>query len=269
MFYRSYDGVSFASQMDPATVSTFRLDRFEVTVGRFRGFVEAMVGGWLPAAGAGKHLHLNGGGGLNGGSEGGWNPSWNSNLASTPTAWNSNLTFCGPTLDTWTASPGTSEDLPINCITWYEAYAFCIWDDAFLPSEAEWNYAAAGGSEQRAYPWSKPPMSTALGCSDANYSSGTSCGQATWKSGTASPTGDGRWLQADLAGNVQEWVLDSYQTNYPDPCRDCAVLGTGLLAMNRGGSFQDPPSALLASARPYDTPTYRSYTLGTRCARAP
>jgi len=34
-----------------------------------------------------------------------------------------------------------------------QSHAFCIWDGGFLAGEAEWNYAAAGGSEQRSYPW--------------------------------------------------------------------------------------------------------------------
>ncbi len=38
---------------DPASVSAFRLDKYEVTVGRFRQFVTAWNGGhgWVPAAG--------------------------------------------------------------------------------------------------------------------------------------------------------------------------------------------------------------------------
>ena len=52
---------------------------------------------------------------------------------------------------TWTAN---NDNLPMNCITWFEAFAFCIWDGGRLPTELEWNYAAAGGSSQNVYPCS-------------------------------------------------------------------------------------------------------------------
>jgi formylglycine-generating enzyme required for sulfatase activity len=54
---------------------------------------------------------------------------------------------------TWTPTPSAHESLPINCVNWYQAYAFCIWDGGFLPSRAEWEYAASGGMQQLAYPW--------------------------------------------------------------------------------------------------------------------
>jgi formylglycine-generating enzyme required for sulfatase activity len=44
------------------------------------------------------------------------------------------------------------ERLPIICVNWCEAYAFCIWDGGFLQSETEWKYAASGGSKQRECP---------------------------------------------------------------------------------------------------------------------
>jgi formylglycine-generating enzyme required for sulfatase activity len=263
-FLQSYDAGADASQEDPATVSTFRLDRFEITVGRYRAFVDKLKAGWLPADGSGKHVHLNSGHGLNAGGEPGWSSTWNMYLAATP----GDLS-CDPVTQTWTQTSTSGDDLPLSCLNWYDAYAFCIWDGGFLPSEAEWYYAAAGGTEQRTYPWSNPPMSTDIACTNANYS-GCPSAMAPWKGGLASPTGDSRWGQADLAGNVQEWVLDTLQVSY-SPCDDCAVLSPdpGALRMNHGGSFSDQPATLEAAARGYDTPSYGGYSFGARCARPP
>ena len=117
-FYRGYDGVSpgDTSQAFPATVSSFRLDAYEATVGRFRNFVTAVVGGWQPTPGAGKHAYLNGGSGLAnvgggdaGASEPGWSMSWDSNLASSASGWNSSLGCPGAT---WTPGAGADEHRP-------------------------------------------------------------------------------------------------------------------------------------------------------------
>ena len=71
---------------------------------------------------------------------------------------------------TWTNTPdtvGTGETRPIDCVTWYEAQAFCIWDGGRLPTEAEWNYVAAG-SQQRVYPWSVPANKVEATCAQAS-----------------------------------------------------------------------------------------------------
>jgi formylglycine-generating enzyme len=272
---RSFDGIGYTDDTNPATVSSFQLDRYEVTVGRFRPFVAAVVGGWLPAAGSGKHTHLNGGQGLAataGGFETGWDATdWNGQIATTASAWNSNLAS-----GTWTPAAGSNEELPITQVDWYEAYAFCIWDGGFLPSEAEWNYAAAAGSEQRAYPWSAafPPGSDAIDCTQANYDPCPPGGVA-FAVGSTSPAGDGKWGHSDLAGNVWEWTLDWYEDNYVTPCVDCAELTepeAGPLPMSRvirGGSFGNTSDAALVSYRGVDVPYSRADDLGIRCARAP
>jgi formylglycine-generating enzyme required for sulfatase activity len=281
-------------QADPATVSSFRLDKYEVTVGRFRRFVNALFppdagAGWSPAAGSGKHTHLNGGQGLaNVGDdsgvehETGWIASDDGNVVPT----SANLA-CYPHYATWTASAGGQENLPINCVNWYEAYAFCIWDGGFLPTEAEWEYAAAGGSQQRQYPWGSTDPGTGsdytIHGDEAGNCSYPSVGKCTGAAniapvGTAA-LGAGLWGQLDLAGNVWEWNLDWNRDGiapYVDPCVDCArqilesAVYFGSLRMARGSNFENSGHDLLSSASRLASPqTERQIGIGFRCARIP
>jgi formylglycine-generating enzyme required for sulfatase activity len=61
-----------------------------------------------------------------------------------------------PASNVWTASAGPNENLPIDCVNWFEAYAFCIWDGGFLPSDTEYEFAEVGGNEQRYLPRGSP-----------------------------------------------------------------------------------------------------------------
>jgi formylglycine-generating enzyme len=240
----------------PATVSDFCLDKYEVTVGRFRAFMGAGKGTQAspPAAGDAAHSLISGSG---------WDPAWNASLASDTTTLRS-LVNCPPIYRTWTDDPGANESKPMNCITWYEAFAFCAWDGGRLPTEAEWNYAAAGGNEQREYPWSSPPSSTNIDDSYAVYCGG-SCSSAQ-NVGTKSPKGDGKWGHSDLAGNVWEWTLDWYGT-YPLPCTNCASLGAASYRVIRGGSWDDVPSDVGSAGRGFlHAPGDRGF--GLRCARS-
>jgi hypothetical protein len=71
-YYRTFSwdpDAGAVGEADPATVSNFRLDKYLVTVGRFRQFVNAVLppdggAGWVPEAGSGTHSYLNGGLGL-------------------------------------------------------------------------------------------------------------------------------------------------------------------------------------------------------------
>ena len=285
-YFRTYtnSGKGPTGEEDPATVSGLRIDKYLVTVGRFRQFVNAWIGGYAPPAGSGKHPHLNGGEGLVYGSEPGtYETGWDA------TDWN-NTTYLDPTKinlaceantitnsDTWTATADDQENLPINCVNWYEASAFCIWDGGFLPSEAEWEYAAAGGAEEREYPWgvADPGTKNRYAIDDGHY--------------TANPTdiapvgtatlGAGLWEQLDLAGELWEWTLDWY-SQY-SACTDCAALeGTSVAPFPgpfsdrviRGGDFSAVNASTSDLSPPfryqYD-PSGRASNVGFRCARTP
>jgi len=256
----------------PATVSDFRLDRFEVTVGRFRRFVDAYPAS-QPTPGDGAHPLIAGSG---------WDPGWDGNL---PIATDKllNELECSA-YATWTEAPGAQEQLPITCVSWPLAFAFCAWDGGRLPTEAEWNYAAAAGGEQRPYPWGSqaPDASRAVyGCLGDGSGNGCAFGDIL-PVGSRSPQGDGKsWLdgaQADLAGSMWEWVLDAANFNNccdagyaTTDCTDCADLTSGVGAsarVQRGGCFTSAPLYLSTAARYNGNPTGPCADLGGfRCAR--
>jgi formylglycine-generating enzyme len=277
-FYRTYtnDGSGPTGEADPATVSTFRLDKYDVTVGRFRQFVDAWNGGlgYAPPAASGKHTHLNAGRGLASAPnvstgqvyEPGWVATDDGNVA--PTA--ANLA-CHTGFATWTPSAGNGESLPIDCVNWYEAYAFCIWDGGFLPSEAEWAYAAAGGSEQREYPWGSaaPGTSNQYAIYGCNYPGGATCsGIVNIAPVGSAPMGAGLWGQLDLGGEVYVWNLDWYDS-YADPCIDGADLSGAGIRVERGSSYEDNATTLVSTYRYNTNPASRDYGVGVRCARTP
>ncbi|WP_437951836.1 SUMF1/EgtB/PvdO family nonheme iron enzyme [Sorangium sp. So ce296] len=72
-FARSYDGVDYLDRSCPATVSDFYLDKYEITVGRFRAFVNAGMGTQAspPGDGTGAHPKIPGSG---------WSSAWNTKL---------------------------------------------------------------------------------------------------------------------------------------------------------------------------------------------
>jgi formylglycine-generating enzyme required for sulfatase activity len=257
-FYRGYDLASdgmFTDMAHPATVSTFRLDRYEVTLGRFRQFVMAGQGTQQtpPAPGAGAHPNI---------ANSGWDATWNASLAADTTA-----QVAGLKCDfTWTDTPGAHERWPVTCITWFEAMAFCAWDGGFLPTEAEWHYAASGGNAQRAYPWSNPPGDLTIDCAHAND---TGCAGDVFAVGTTSPAGDGMWGQAELAGNALEWVFD-WDDAYASPCDDCVGVAVSGSRVARGGATWDTTDHARTGSRYHaGAPTDRAGGVGTRCARSP
>jgi formylglycine-generating enzyme len=247
-FKRDFDGNDYDNDSFPADVSPFLLDKFEVTVGRVRQFVSA-YGQLNLKNGAGKSPHIT--------DDAGWDTTY-----VLPTDKDALLTELKSCTDaTWSDDINTNNDLPLNCVSFNVAYAFCIWDGARLPTEVEWNFAAAGGDEQRTYPWKTPVAGPAITDEYANY------GDAALAVGSK-PLGDGRWGQSDLAGNLIEWTLD-YYGDYPTVCANCLNSTAAARRTQRGGSYFMPEDALVVPFRFNLPPSDLRPTNGFRCARDP
>ncbi len=95
-----------------------------------------------------------------------------------------------------------ADNLPATGMDWYSAYAYAAWLGGRLPTEAEWEYAARGGTEHE--------------YTDRNGKE-TALGQVGWYSGNArqkpEPVGQlepNPWGLYDMIGNVWEWAADWY-----------------------------------------------------------
>jgi len=248
-------------------VSAFFLDRFEITLGRFlthfRNHPEP------PDPGSGAHPRI---------AESGWQSEWNDALLKTPENVVEELVACGAGLDPDVVEavlngepvedPAALEMLhrPMPCLSWFAAFAFCLWDGGRLPTEAEWEFAATGGSDDRPYPWGAADISLATELADAMPE--------------PEPVGKherarGRYGQDDLAGGVFEWVLDWYAPDFYSTagldCHDCANLSYGAMLSRslRGapdGHVDD--SDFRSESRNSGAPgSTRFAPYGVRCAR--
>ncbi len=172
----------------------------------------------------------------------------------------------GPTTADYAPVPDGGT-LPASYVTWYDARAFCLWMGGDLPTEAQWEFAAKG-AESRVYPW--PPDGGGPSCEQAVFFTGdVDCADAPRPVGTH-PLGDTPEGLHDMAGNVAEWVLDSYD-GYPaapqvNPVDEDGGRYGGAPKVVRGGGYRDLGISLRTTARWPADPDLRSPGVGFRCA---
>lgn len=242
-------------------VSPFYLDKYEVTVGRFRAFVEQYTGD-APKSGEGA---------APGAPNSGWSGSFDEYIAPDRAALIAMLK-CDPDddqLEAWTDEPDDQERHPINCIDWWTAFQFCVWDGGRLPTEAEWEFAAAGGDENRLYPWGPQEPS----CSRAKLDD---CGSSYMADVGSVPQGAGRYGHLDLAGNVYEWVLDHYTEDYLEELADLedapvdpVDLGDEDWRSVRSSHMFSVAEDARNTSRQGSHPVFFDHRYGVRCARDP
>lgn len=173
---------------------------------------------------------------------------------------------------TFMVRPGL-EHLPVVRVTWAGAMAYCEAKGKSLPSEAQWEYAARGGGKF-AYPWGNEPPR----CEGVAFGRkpGQECTPSWSLPGAVGTMTQDRNQQGvhDLAGNVEEWVLDRFVLLYPTcgECKDPVVLKSAVDEQNnpfrsvRGGSYLESSPPTRAAVRSRWQEKGFAKQVGFRCA---
>jgi sulfatase modifying factor 1 len=180
----------------------------------------------------------------------------------------------------WSAPEGPGSDVkqradhPVVHVSWHDAEAFCAWSGQRLPTEAEWEYAARGGLEQKLYPWGDKlrPEGKHL----CNIWQGVFPEHDTGEDGYAgtSPAAAFPPNGFDLysvTGNTWEWCADWFDATYPGEGNksDPAGPSSGVNKVMKGGSFLCHKSycnRYRVAARSSNTPDSSTSNMGFRCA---
>jgi formylglycine-generating enzyme required for sulfatase activity len=165
--------------------------------------------------------------------------------------------------------PTGKDDAPVANLSWVDAQQFVEWLSKVtqkpfrLPSEAEWEYAARGGTRTKFW-WGDQLQADMANCKGCNQPYDAS---QPLKVGSFKPNPFGLY---DMGGNIHQWVADCWHKNYQGAPSDGSPWGDNdcLSHVMRSGSWKNDPSYVRPSSRDqYDTGV-RYPTHGFRVAQS-
>ena len=184
------------------------------------------------------------------------------------------------------SSPGYSQDdlHPVSCVSWEDATAYTRWlstktGNLFrLLTEAEWDYAARGGSTTARF-WGEDSIQTCTYGNGADQSTLSRVAQAgDWPSlpcddgyAYTAPAGSYRvnlYGLYDMIGNVAEWTADCWNGNFHSAPINASAWMTGNCSLRavRGGAWDEGPASLRSAYRVGSPTGIRVYSRGFRVA---
>jgi formylglycine-generating enzyme len=181
----------------------------------------------------------------------------------------------------WKQPEGPGSDVnarlnhPVVHVSWNDAAAYAAWASKSLPTEAQWEFAARGGLDQKLYPWGDEL--TPGGKHLCNIWQGQFPVADTGEDGYAGscpvdafpPNGYGLY---SITGNVWEWCADWFQAEFSaaPALRDPSGPAAGEARVMKGGSFLCHASycnRYRVAARTSNTPDSSASNIGFRCVR--
>jgi formylglycine-generating enzyme required for sulfatase activity len=166
--------------------------------------------------------------------------------------------------------------VPVNCVPWHAADAYCRALGKRLPTEAEWELAAGAGQKTR-FPWGSAPPNCGVAATLVNNRAGASCSPHGPMPIGTHPKGVSPFGVEDMAGNVEEWVADWYADKYEVQPSSQAIAAAaapspagpafGVAHVLRGGGWMSRPRETRVTARSWGSLNEAGPNVGFRCAR--
>lgn len=157
-------------------------------------------------------------------------------------------------------------DYPMVDVTWYDAVAYCKWlsqvtgDSYSLPTEAQWEYAASGGSQSKHF----------------IYSGSNNINEVAWYDETTDETGPRAVGQKkpnelgiyDMSGNAWEWCSDFYGKYTSASQKNPTGPSKGQFNVIRGGSWYYVEDMARLTSRDGPKPVFTNYNYGFRVVKS-